>query len=88
MPRGGVRPNSGRKTLLDEGVKMACLSKCWCHLLAKMNNESVSDDEKTKIALALCPKTIIQKLEHDSPNGGIKLILVDNKQVQLGGDKA
>jgi len=49
----------GRKTIAEEQIKTAVINKCWDFLLKKMSNNT-SDDNKTKIALNIVPKTIKQ----------------------------
>jgi hypothetical protein len=68
MSRGGARPGAGRKCLTDEEKKARAVDHCWDHVNRKMENPKTPDEEKTKISLVICPKTIPQNIKADVKN--------------------
>lgn len=74
MPRGGKRPGAGRKSNFDESLRDKCLSECWKHLEQRMSDPATTREEKDRISLVLCPKTIKQTAEVKSDVSGGMII--------------
>lgn len=69
-PRGGKRIGAGRKTLEEEVKKNRTITRAWDYLAKRLLDSNTQPDERLKIALTICPRTIKQEASVDSKVSG------------------
>lgn len=85
MPRGGYRPNSGRKPLLEEKKLIDLLEVSHATLVRWMNNPDVPDDRKVAVAAELLKRRIpnATEIEGSLDTGAVNYILIRNSTGEI-----
>jgi len=59
----GVKGRSGRKTTTNEAKRLAIIDKAWCVIGLFLNDETIPNEDKIKIARDLVVKNIPQQVD-------------------------